>query len=73
MRQVTKSYQDGGLTLLNGSLVQDYYQGRKHIVHPCVKETVDLVAQIYAIDAAILGYNFSHAYYSCSHYGKTSL
>lgn len=50
-----------------------YYGGRTHKVHKCSRQTVDLVARLYAIDAALLGYNFTQAYDSCTRLGLTSL
>eukprot|EP00053_Salpingoeca_punica_P014508 m.131852 g.131852 ORF g.131852 m.131852 type:complete len:372 (-) comp16474_c2_seq1:269-1384(-) len=50
-----------------------YYGGRTHRVHNCTRETVDIAAEIYAIDAQILGFNFDKAYHSCSTVGRTSL
>ena len=39
---------------------------------PCSRETVDLAAQLYAKDAALLGYSFDAAYRTCGDRGVSS-
>eukprot|EP00054_Salpingoeca_dolichothecata_P016785 m.99011 g.99011 ORF g.99011 m.99011 type:complete len:372 (+) comp22148_c0_seq1:69-1184(+) len=51
---------------------EGYYKGRTRTVHHCTLETVALAAELYRVDAKLLGYSFDRAYESCAKYGTTS-
>eukprot|EP00911_Craspedida_sp_UC1_P002696 UC1_evm3s1979 len=51
---------------------QSYYHGRTHRVHNCTEETVRLAEQVYAGDAALLGYSFDGPRMWCRTRGRSA-
>ena len=48
-----------------------YWGGQTHTIQPCRARTVIMAEQLYAADAALLGYSFADAHDACEKYRQS--